>query len=161
MGYDAVITVAQEAKRLLDELGVPAYPKTSGKTGLHICIPLGARYTYEQSKQFAQLLMNLLHSRLPDITSVERKPDKREHKVYLDYLQNRAGQTMASAYCVRPVPGATVSAPLHWDEVVSGLDPKAFTIRTMPDRITSVGDLWQPVLGQGIDMQQILAKLPA
>src|SRR6185312_11898557 len=83
IGFDAIITVAQEAHKLLDELGITAYPKTSGKTGLHICIPLGASYTYEQSKQFAQILMNLLHDRLPDITSVERKPDKREHKVYL------------------------------------------------------------------------------
>ncbi|HEY2004721.1 MAG TPA: DNA ligase D [Candidatus Saccharimonadia bacterium] len=156
IGFDAIITVAQEAHRLLGELNVTACVKTSGKTGLHICIPLGAKYTYEQSKQFAQILMNLIHDRLPDITSVERNPDKREHKVYLDFLQNRAGQTMAAPYCVRPVPGATVSTPLAWDEVNLQLNPKAFTIRTMPDRLHQVGDLWQPVLGPGIDLDTTL-----
>lgn len=161
VGFDAIITVAQEAHRLLDELRVTACVKTSGKTGLHICIPLGAKYTYDQSKQFAQILMNLLHNRLPDITSVERNPEKREHKVYLDFLQNRAGQTMAAPYCARPVPGATVSTPLSWNEVNPQLNPKAFTIRTMPKRLAQIGDLWQPVLGPGIDLAAILDRLPA
>ena len=160
ISFDAVITVAQEAHRLLAELDVTACVKTSGKTGLHICIPLGAKYTYEQSKQFAQILMNLLHDRLADITSVERNPDKREHKVYLDFLQNRAGQTMAAPYCVRPVPGATVSTPLSWDEVNPQLDPRTFTLRTTLSRLARVGDLWQPVIGPGIDLEAVLDRMP-
>jgi bifunctional non-homologous end joining protein LigD len=159
IGFDAVVKAALTAHELLDEHHIPAYPKTSGKTGLHICIPLGAQYTYEQSKQFAQIIMNLIQHRLPKLTSVERKPDKREKLIYLDYLQNRKGQTMAAPYCVRPVPGATVSTPLRWDEVNDHLDPKAFTIKTTPARLKSVGDLWAPVLGQGIDMKKALDSL--
>jgi bifunctional non-homologous end joining protein LigD len=157
--FEAVITVAQEARKLLDEYGIPGYPKTSGQTGMHICIPLGAQYSYEQSKQFAQILMELLHARLPELTSVERSPSKREHKIYLDYLQNRHGQTMASAYCVRPVPGATVSTPLSWNEVTHQLDPHQFTISTMRRRIDQVGDLWRPVLGAGVDLRAALSQM--
>ncbi len=158
-GFDAVVKVAMAAHKLLDEYEIPAYPKTSGKTGLHVCIPLGANYTYEQSKQLAEIIMNLLHSRLPELTSVERSPDKRKGKIYLDYLQNGHGQTMAVAYCVRPVPGATVSTPLDWGEVNERLDPKAFTLRTMPERLDKVGDLWQGVLGAGVDVLAALGRM--
>jgi bifunctional non-homologous end joining protein LigD len=157
--FESVVIVAQAARALLEEYGIPGYPKTSGQTGMHICIPLGAQYSYEQSKQFAQILMELLHTRLPELTSIERSPSKREHKIYLDYLQNRHGQTMASVYCVRPVTGATVSTPLSWDEVTPHLDPHQFTISTMRRRINQVGDLWQPVLGPGVDLRAALSHM--
>ena len=154
-----IITVATATGKLLAELGIPAYPKTSGKTGIHVCIPLGAKYGYDQSKEFAQLLVTMIHERLPDLTSIERAPTERTHQIYLDFLQNRHGQTMAAPYCVRPVPGATVSIPLDWSEVRPGLDPKAFTIKTIEQRIKSVGDLWRPVIGPGIDLKQTLKHL--
>lgn len=158
-GFETVVTVAQEARKILDKLGVQSVPKTSGKTGLHICIPLDARYTYEQSRMFAQVLVNVVHKRLPKLTSVERNPRKREKKIYLDYLQNRTGQTMAAPYCVRPVPGATVSAPLKWSEVKKGLDPKKYTMKTMGKRLEKAGDLWAPVLGEGVNIKKVLAEL--
>lgn len=157
--FEDIIKVAQTTHKLLDELGIAAYPKTSGKTGLHICIPLGSQYTYEQSRQFCQLLMNLVNDRLPDITSVDRNPAKRVGKIYLDFLQNRQGQTMAAPYCVRPVPGAPVSTPLKWSEVRRGLDPQKFTIATIHRRLDKVGDLWTPILTGSIDMAAVLEKL--
>lgn len=158
--FERIIEVAQEVRKLLDELGLPSFPKTSGKTGLHICIPLGAKYSYEQAKQFDQILMQIVHERLPKITSVERNPAKRKGKVYLDFLQNRRGQTMAAAYSVRPVPGATVSTPLEWREVRKGLDPKKFTIKTIRKRFEKKGDLWKGVLGKGADLKRALDRLP-
>src|SRR6478672_209310 len=116
---------------VLDELKVPAYAKTSGATGIHIYVPLGAKYSDEQSRQFAQLIANLVHQRLPKITSIERSPAKRQQRVYLDYLQTPRGQTLASVYSVRPRPGATVSAPLDWSEVKRGLSPSQFHIQNM------------------------------
>lgn len=157
--FRQVVEVAQAMRELLQKIDVPSYPKTSGKSGLHICVPLGARYDYEQAKQFTEILMHFVHAQLPEVTSLERKPDKREGQIYLDYLQNRHGQTMAAPYCVRPVSGAHVSAPLSWDEVDQSLDPADYTIRTMNDRIRDVGDLWQPVLGKGIALKQALTKL--
>jgi bifunctional non-homologous end joining protein LigD len=143
----------------LETIKVPSYPKTSGNTGIHICVPLGANYSYEQAKQFTEIVMHYVHSQLPEITSVERSPDKRKGKIYLDFLQNRKGQTMAAPYCVRPVPGAQVSTPLAWDEVDDSLDPADFTIQTIPERLADVGDLWKPVLGRGVNLKRALAAL--
>ena len=158
-GFAAVIEVAKAVKKTLDRLGVDSYPKTSGKSGLHICLPLGAKYDYEQSKQFAEILMRFVHRELPELTSVERNPDKRQRQVYLDFLQNRKGQTMAAPYSLRPVPGATVSTPLEWSEVRKGLDPHKFTIKTIAARLAKKGDLWEGVLGKGINLRAALKKL--
>lgn len=157
--FDAVVRVANEAKKLLDELKVPSYPKTSGKTGMHICIPLAAKYSYEQSRQFAELISRMINSRLPGLTSLERDPSKRRNKIYLDFLQNRRGQTIAAPYCVRPIPQATVSTPLSWEEVDKTLLPSRFTMKTALERFNSVGDLWRPVIGEGIDMISVLDRL--
>ena len=158
-GFRTVVEVALEIRELLEEIGAKSYPKTSGKSGMHICLPLAAKYGYEQSRQFAELLMQFVHRRCPDLTSLERSPHKRQGRVYLDFLQNSRGQTMAAPYCVRPVPGATVSAPLKWDEVVESLDPKDFTIGNIEQRVKKVGDLWKPVFGKGIDLGKALGKL--
>ena len=129
--FEAVIETAQAFYELLSARDIPCYCKTSGASGLHIFLPLAAKYTDEQSKQFAQLLAHLVNQKLPDITSLERMPDKRQGKVYLDCLQNRLGQTVAAAYCVRPLPHAPVSTPLNWSEVKKGLNPTDFTIKTI------------------------------
>ncbi len=157
--FSAVVTVAQCVRDVLARYDITAVPKTSGKTGMHVCIPLGAKYTYEQSRQFAQILMQLVHAELPELTSVDRSPTKRQAKIYLDYLQNRHGQTMAAPYCVRPVDGAPVSMPVTWDEVTKTLAPKAFTIATAAGRIREAGDLWKPVVGTGVDLDTILAAM--
>jgi bifunctional non-homologous end joining protein LigD len=86
-------------------------------------------------------------------------PRQRQQRVYLDWLQNGAGKTLAAPYCVRPVRGARVSTPLKWSEVRRGLDPGKFTIRTVPKRLNKVGDLWRPVLGPGIDLYLCLEQL--
>jgi len=157
--FSTVIKVAQTVREVCDELDIPAYPKTSGKTGIHIFIPMGAKYTYEQVKNFVHLIVIEINRRQPKLTSLERMPAKRRHRVYLDYLQNNEGQTLASAYSVRPTKDASVSAPLLWDEVKEGLKPSDFTIMNMSERLEKVGDLWKPVIGKGIDMQEILRKI--
>src|SRR5581483_6036946 len=159
IGFDKVVETALVIRRLCDDLSIPSYPKTSGKTGIHIFIPLGARYDYGQCKQFGQLLATLVHQRLPDITSLERSPKKRQGKVYIDFLQNRKGQTLAAPYSVRPTPAASVSTPLKWSEVTQKLDPTEFTLANMRQRIDAVGDLWQPVISEGIDLVAVLERM--
>jgi bifunctional non-homologous end joining protein LigD len=159
IAFDQVVETAQAVRKLLDGIGATSVCKTSGKRGLHIYIPLGARYTHDQAKQFAELVVNIVHRELPDTTSVLRLPQQRQHRVYLDWLQNGKGKTLAAPYSVRPAPGATVSAPLKWTEVRRGLDPAAFTIKTMPKRLAKVGDLWKPVLSAGIDLHDCLERL--
>jgi len=157
--FNQVIETAQMVHRVLDSLDIPSFPKTSGSTGIHIYIPLGARYNYEQSRQLAELIANLVHEELPAFTSLVRNPEKRKDKIYIDYLQNRPIQTICAPYSIRPKAGATVSAPLHWDEVKKGLKMQSFTIFNMEDRVKSVGDLFQGVLGKGIDLNKILRGL--
>ena len=159
ISFNKVIETAKVVKQVLDTLQIPSYPKTSGSTGIHIYIPLGAKYNYEQSKQLAELIANLVHEELPTFTSLVRNPQKRKDKIYIDYLQNRPIQTICAPYSVRPKPGATVSAPLHWDEVEKGLRMEQFTIKTIFERIKAEGDLFDGVLGKGIDLNKILKGL--
>jgi bifunctional non-homologous end joining protein LigD len=154
--YDQVVEAALEVKKLLDSLGVPSYPKTSGSTGMHIYIPLEAKYTYEQSQMFARLIVNLVHKRIPDYTSVERLIKNRDGKMYLDFLQNRPGATVAGPYSLRPKPGAPVSMPLHWDEVKKGIKTTDYNIRNAIARLKKEGDLFKGVLGKGINILKIL-----
>lgn len=157
--FDQVIETAQVTKQILDDMGVPCYCKTSGSTGLHIYIPLGNKYTYEQSKEFARVIVKLVHEALPKITTIERQISDRKGKMYLDFLQNRPHATIASVYSVRPKAGATVSMPLNWDEVKKGLKMSDFTIFNALERVADVGDIFKPVLGKGIDMLKILSSL--
>jgi Predicted eukaryotic-type DNA primase len=159
ISFDKVIEAALVVKQVADELGMKSYCKTSGSTGLHIYIPLGAKYSYDQSRQLAELVVTQVHHEIPSFTSLERSPAKRKTRIYLDYLQNRTVQTVAAPYSVRPKPGATVSTPLHWDEVKKGLSIQDFNIFNIHDRLKEVGDIWKPVMGAGIDLEKVLSKL--
>jgi bifunctional non-homologous end joining protein LigD len=157
--FDQVIEAALVTKEVLESMGVEGYPKTSGSTGIHVYLPLGAKYTYEQSKEFARLIATLVHERLPKFTSIERAVKDRKGKMYIDFLQNRPQATVSAPYSVRPKPGATVSMPLHWDEVKKGLKMTDFNIHNAMDRMKSLGDIFKPVLGKGINMEKALKNL--
>src|SRR3989344_2558290 len=152
--FSDVIKTAQEVRKIFEELEIESYCKTSGKRGLHIFVPTGAKYAYETVRDIAELIAKEVNRRLPEITSVVRDPAKRKRLVYVDYLQNSKGQTLAAPYSARPVLGATVSTPLEWSEVRVGLDPKKFTIKNILKRVDKKGDLWQPVLGKGINLDK-------
>lgn len=156
--YDQVVQAACITKEILDAIEVPAYPKTSGSTGMHIYIPLGGKYTYDQSQMFANIIVKLVHKQIPDFTSLERSIAARKGKMYLDFLQNRPGATIAGPYSLRPKPGATVSMPLHWDEVKAGLTIQHFNIHNALDRIKETGDLFKGVLDEGIDLAKTIKK---
>jgi bifunctional non-homologous end joining protein LigD len=123
---------------------------------MHIYIPLGAKYTYDQSRMFAEMIVTAVQQEMPGITSVVRSPGKRKGKIYLDFLQNRQIQTIAAPYSLRPKPGATVSMPLHWEEVKPGLKIRDFTIFNALDRMRQDPDIFKAVLGPGIDLDKVL-----
>ena len=156
--FDQVIEAAQEVKKVLDAIGIPGFVKTSGSTGIHIYIPLGAKYSYDQSQMFGKLIVSIVHEQLPEFTSMERMIKNRSGKMYLDFLQNRPGATIACPYSLRPKIGATVSMPLHWEEVKKGLAMKDFNISNAIARIKSEGDIFKGALQKGIDMTKALAK---
>lgn len=157
--FDQVIETALMTKRVLDDLSVPGYVKTSGSTGIHIYIPMGAKYSYDECQLFARMIATQVHNELPKFTSIERLTGNRKGKIYVDFLQNRSKATLAAPYSVRPKPGATVSMPLHWQEVKKGLKMSNFTIRNAMERIKSEGDIFKPVLGKGVNIAKALAHL--
>ena len=159
VNFKKVVETAQTVKKVCDEWGVPILPKTSGKTGLHIYFPVQAKYSYDQVKNLAHLIALEVNRRLPKTTSVERLPRKRQHKVYLDFLQNNPGQTLAAPYSVRPTPEANVSMPLRWEEINDKLQPGDFTIKNALRRLHRIGDIWQPVLGPGVDLPAVLRRI--
>jgi len=159
--FGQVIEVARAAKELMDKANLKGYCKTSGASGIHIYLPLHAMYTYPVVKNFAGIFMHLLHELVPGFTSVERSLAKRGNNIYLDYLQNNAGQTLAAAYSIRPVPGATVSTPLEWKELTAGLHPSDFNFKNIFKRIEQKGDLFKPVLNEKNNLDQALKLLNA
>lgn len=156
--FEQVVQAALEVKKVLEEIGVPGYPKTSGSTGIHIYIPLGAKYTYDESQLFGRIIVSIVQKRLSGFTSIERQIKNREGKMYLDFLQNRPNATISCPYSLRPKPGATVSMPLHWEEVKPGLSMKDFTIKNAIARARREGDLFIGTLGKGINMKKALSN---
>ena len=155
-----VVRVARTLKSILTELNVAAYVKTSGATGLHILVPMGRQYLYEQCRTFARLLALATEQAVPDIATVARPLHAREGKVYIDFGQNGYGRTIAAPFSVRPLPGAPVSCPLRWSEVTARLNPSRYTIKTAIKRFEKNGDPLLPVVdAPGIDMAAALARM--
>lgn len=157
--FTAVVDTALAIKEICDQVEISCYCKTSGATGLHVYIPLAGRYDDEQVKIFARLLASLTHEQVPNITSIERRTDKRKDKVYVDFLQNRKGQTIAAAYSVRPRPGAPVSTPLRWKEVKHSLNPSDFHMFNTIRRLERTGDLWTDVIRKTTPMLTVIKNL--
>jgi bifunctional non-homologous end joining protein LigD len=157
--FGQVVDTALAVKEVLDKAGAPSYCKTSGASGLHIYVPLHALYTYDEIRTFAEIVVRLTEQQLPKITTVERALNKRNGRIYLDYLQNKRGQTLASVYSLRPKPGATVSTPLHWKEVKAGLSPSQFNIFNVAERLEKQGDLFAGVLREQINLSKCIKNL--
>jgi bifunctional non-homologous end joining protein LigD len=141
--FSRVLEVARLVHDELQSLKVASVPKTSGSSGLHIYIPLAPGTTYESGMLFCQIVATVIASRHPKIATVERTVRaRRQGTIYVDYLQNILGKTLATAYSARASEYAGVSTPLTWDEVFADIDPRDFTIVTAPGRFAKVGDLW-------------------
>lgn len=157
--FSDVVKVARALHRILGDLHIPHYVKTSGGTGLHILIPLGARYTHEESRTFGRLLALLGVDAAPDIATIARPLRARGGKVYIDFAQNGHGRTIVAPYSVRPLPGAPASCPLRWEEVTGRLSPARFTIKSLPKHVKKLRDPLAPVLTDSIDLAAAIARI--
>ena len=160
--FDQVVEAANVVKGILDQAGAFSICKTSGSSGLHIYVPLGKKYDYDQAKDFANIVCMMATRLIPEFTTLERSLTRRsKDKIYMDYLQNRKGQTIASVYSMRPKKGATVSTPLDWSEVKKGLSPQQFTINNIMERVRKIGDLFAPILDpkNAVDLNKCLENL--
>lgn len=154
-----VVKVAAALHRILRELRLPGYLKTSGATGLHILVPLGAEYTHEEARTFAGLLASLAVQAEPELATIARPIKARDGKVYIDYVQNGHGRTIVAPFSVRPLPGTPVSCPLRWEELTPRLSPGKFTIRSVRARFEKLADPMRSVLDGSIDMGAALPRI--
>jgi bifunctional non-homologous end joining protein LigD len=157
--FRRVVDVARWVKEELDRLSLSAALKTSGASGLHIVVPLPPGTPNEAARLLAQIVATRVADAHPREATVERSVRSRPPTtVYVDYLQNIRGKTVAGAYAVRARPGATVSTPLAWDELADDLDPRDFTIATVPERLAKVGDLWGAAMKKKNSLERVLEK---
>ncbi len=158
--FSHVVEIAQAIHALCADIGLPDFIKTSGATGLHVLLPLGGQCTHSESRVLGEILAKVIEQEHGKIATTARAIGSRDGKVYVDYLQNGHGKTIAGPFSARPVPGATCSAPLKWSEVGGKLDPKKFTIKTLPARMKKLkDDPLRPVLTLKPDLQTALARL--
>lgn len=157
--FEEVVDTALATKEVLDRAGIKSVCKTSGASGLHVYVPMKNKYDYVTVKDFAHIIASLVQQQLPGTTSLERSLKKRGSKIYIDFLQNRQGQTLACAYSLRPKPGATVSAPLEWKEVNHKLHPSQFHINNMVGRVKKKGDLFKEILSGATNIEKALKVL--
>jgi len=157
--FSAVRMAGLAVREQLERLGLRGYPKTSGASGVHVVVPLQAGTSYETGRLLAELVASLVARGQPELATVQRVVSKRGKRVYLDFLQNRRGATVASAYSVRPRSGASISAPLTWNELDEDVRPDDFTLRTMGERLAAVGDLWAACRSDSNDVREVLELL--
>jgi bifunctional non-homologous end joining protein LigD len=159
VAFPRVLDVARWIRDELVRFGIPNVPKTSGASGMHIYIPLPRKITHETGRLFCQMIATIVANKHPKVATVIRSLEGRGRKVYVDYLQNIRGKTLATAYSARASEFAGASAPLTWKEVDDGLDPREFTILTLPQRVDAVGDLWAPLrASSGADLRAVLER---
>jgi bifunctional non-homologous end joining protein LigD len=156
-GFKAAVEVAHQLKNVLKELRINSYAKTSGKSGLHIYVPVINRYPYEHTKKFAQIMARIMISRFPNKVTIEWSTSKRKGKVFFDYNQNARGKTIASVYSLRPTPSATVSMPVSWSRLDSIL-PTDFTISNVSQLVVNKTDSWARVLNEKQNINEIIAR---
>lgn len=156
--WEDLIDVALTAKQILDKGNIPAFIKTSGSTGLHIFMNTDAKYEYQIIRDFVQFIAELIQQAHPKTTSLIRDPKKRKNLIYLDYLQNKEGQTIVAPYSVRPKPQATVSTPIDWEEVTYDLSIDNFTIHNIYERVRAKKDPWIDIKKMKVDIKSALDK---
>jgi bifunctional non-homologous end joining protein LigD len=152
-----VVLLARLVQQILDAVGITGFPKLSGATGIHIYCPCGSGYTYAETAEFCERIGQLLLQVYPAKVTLERMVARRTDKIYVDYLQNRRGQTITAIYGLRPQRGAPVSAPVTWSEIQA--TPPRFTMQTIWQRLADVGDLHAPMLGMAQDLRRATLEL--
>jgi bifunctional non-homologous end joining protein LigD len=157
-GFKAAVEIAYHLNDLFSELKIKSYVKTSGKTGLHVYVPIKTEFTYDQTRMFAEIVGKILMSRFPQKITMDWKTSKRTGKVFFDYNQNSRGKTIASVYSVRPTTSATVSMPVTWGQLDNIL-PTDFTMMSVPALITKKADPWRGVLESKQEMDRILSAV--
>jgi bifunctional non-homologous end joining protein LigD len=156
-GFKAAVDVALDLKDLLNDLHIESYVKTSGKTGLHVFVPIAAIYTYNQTRSFAEIIGSMLSRRNPDKITMDWNSSNRKGMVFFDYNQNAKGKTLASIFSVRPTKSASVSMPVEWREL-SDIQPSDFSLVNVPDILSAKGDAWSNIDQKKQDLLKMMRQ---
>ncbi|CAN5853748.1 DNA ligase D [soil metagenome] len=156
--FRTTVEIALGLEGIFDDLNIKSYVKTSGKTGLHIFLPVINKYTYKQTREFARVIAQILNKRNPGQITTEWKTMDRKGRVFFDYNQNSIGKTLASVFSTRPVEDTTVSVPLKWKELVD-IIPTDFTMKTVPDLYKRKIDPWKDILSHKQNLEEILERI--
>jgi bifunctional non-homologous end joining protein LigD len=157
LGFDSVIAAALDVRTRLEALGLTSFCKTTGGKGLHVVVPIAADTEWREAKAFTKRLAEVMSQERPDLYLAKISKAAREGRIFIDYLRNDPTSTAVGPYSTRSRPGAPVAMPIAWDEVAPGLDPRAFTLRTVPGEIARRADPWaemgkvRQALGPAID----------
>ncbi|MBC7928672.1 MAG: ATP-dependent DNA ligase, partial [Bryobacteraceae bacterium] len=160
--FSKIVEAAQEVQRVLDQIKLKGYPKTTGGDGMHVFIPIEPRYTYDQARSFAEIVSQIVTAERPELFTTPRSVEKRrKNRVYFDYMQLAFSKTIASPYVLRAYDGAPVATPLTWAEVKPGLSPHDFHIGNAVARFRETGDLFEAVLTKPQKLEPALKRLAA
>ncbi len=152
--FAEVIAVARRIQKVVTAAGLRCFVKTSGKTGLHVYVPLAGRYEFEQVRSVARKLAKRINAEMPKLTSLSQRSASRRNRVYLDYARNSIGQTIVAPYSLRAARAATVSTPLVWPELHTSVQPTRYTIRTVFRRLAH-GDSWRQGIRSGASLKRL------
>ena len=156
-GFEKTREIAFTLKEILEQLRLSSFVKTTGKTGLHIYVPVLRQYTYDEIRSASATIGQFMVQQYPDDVTMEWQTQKRTGKVFFDHGQNTRGKTLAAQYSLRPSAGANVSAPVTWKELAS-VSPIDFDLDTVPERVARVGDLWAGILDAKQDLKALIGS---
>jgi bifunctional non-homologous end joining protein LigD len=154
-----VVDLDRAVRKVIEAAGGHSLVKTSGKTGLHVYVPISAAYDFADVRAVAKTIARIVNERLPKLTSLARNPANRRNKIYLDYARNSIGQTLAAPYSLRAYPRATVSTPVGWNELTRSIRPQRYTMRTVFRRLNGKGDIWQKAKGPAVNLRSLGRRL--
>ena len=159
--FAEIVAVAKEARKVIAAAGGTSLVKTSGKTGIHVCVPLRPIYDFDEVRAVARLVAQIVNRRMPKLTTVNPRLSGRKNRIYLDCARNGFGQTTVAPYSLRAFAKATVSAPLDWRELTAGCSPAHYHLRSMIRRVRMKGDLWEAAMRRPNSLRKLGTSLEA
>jgi bifunctional non-homologous end joining protein LigD len=157
--YSDVVAVARAVRKVIEQAGGTCLVKTSGKTGIHVIVPLRASHEFDEVRAVARTIARIVNRRLPRLTTRSPNAGRRSRKIYIDFVRNSTGQTLVAPYALRAFPGATVSTPLDWRELTSGLRPTRYTMRSIFRRLNGKGDIWKSRIHRSVNLRSLGRRL--
>jgi len=157
--FAETVAVARAVRKVVEQAGGHCLVKTSGKTGIHVIVPLRPQHDFAEVRAAAKSIAGIVNRRLPRLTTKRPNAGRPTHRIYIDYVRNSTGQTLAAPYSLRAFPAATVSTPIEWSELTGSITPSRYTLRTIFRRLNAKGDIWQFAFRRSVSLVHLVRRL--